>query len=476
MSEFKITGDFYASEWNGNSLNVGDANNPFAHPNDVVSTNIRLILGSGIYKGIQNKNIRKHGDGLVVFDFENGDNTHGPTIAQSFSDPANKNIIVKRCNSFRGNQHNGGGNTGWHVDCFFEINIWNGFYRNNDNLVRYIIKGYTESIVTKTTAFYPGNTMGNFLYNCIVLSDIDPGGDRGTSLIFQLNYVPKGVKVYYRSNSNILTNNAFLNTMLNGIINYDGVDYESKKLFDGSPRPDADPLVNDIISLYPNFYIQGGFSGDPKFIDLENKIVEPDSDLLKKSNGYGFIGGVKPGKSIKKDDSNPDLTITTSQIDTSNPSNWTIGAGYDEGYIFITFKLSDNLVQVPKIHMDALLAFDSSESGGSVGNNNVPDFFPTLYTPLSQSGLKPNRLTYGLRTSQRIAKPTSESHWDNDNIALGSDVARYYVQEWSDQPKIYDVLGVTYGGGNPESIGASGNAINARWCQVQIRLTNRRTQ
>lgn len=475
MSEFKLTGDFYVSEWNGDSLNDGSAATPFSHPNDVTGGNIVVIIGAGYYKGAQNVAMKKRADGIVVFDFDGLNSTGDGNYAKSFSDPSMQGIRVIKCNSFQGNLHNGGGLSGWHVDCFYEINEWKNFYRNGDNFVRCILKSYTTGAIIKPTTGYVGNTNSNYFYNCIFLDDLSMAGDRSTATIYQYCYLPSGLKINLSPN-NSFTALPFLNSMLNGIITFNGVEYECKKLFDGSPRPDANPLIADLIDLVPTVYTNGAFSGDPKFIDIDNKIVQPDSDLLKKSNAYGYIGGVKPGKSIKKGDTDTDLTITTSQIDTSNPSNWTIGAGYDEGYIFITFKLSDNIVQVPKIHMDALLALDSSEVGGTSGNNNVPDFFPTLYTPLSQAGLKPNRLTYGLRTSQQVSKPTSESQWDNDSTALGSDVARYYVQEWSDQPKIYDVLGVTYGGGNPESVGVAGNTINARWCQVQIRLTNRREQ
>lgn len=466
MSEFKLSGSFYVSEWNGSSGNPGTDVAPFSHPADAPNSSANIIvLGTGIYTGVWTGFRRLYGDGLPVIDC-NGSNFCGGA-ASSYSSPSHQKIKVIRCNNLFGLA--AGQNT-FINDSYLEFDEIQTGYRLSATLTRCIIKSYTVDTIVRIIVGSQNDPIVQ--YNSIILSNINFTFTREIpAAVYDCCYLVKGKRIVLNGLED------HFNSCLNGYLNYGGVDYELKKLVDGSARPDSDPLIPDVVSVYPNIYSNGNFATvDPKIIDLENKIVAPDSDLLKKSNTYGFIGGVKPGKAIKKGDSGPDLTITTSQIDTSNPSNWTIGAGYDEGYIFITFKLSDNLVQVPKINMDGLLAFDSSESGGSVGNNNVPDFFPTLYTPLSQSGLKPNRLTYGLRTSQRILKPTSESHWDNDNIALGSDVARYYVQEWSDQPKIYDVLGVTYGGGNPESIGASGNAINARWCQVQIRLTNRREQ
>ena len=136
--------------------------------------------------------------------------------------------------------------------------------------------------------------------------------------------------------------------------------------------------------------------------------------------------------------------------------------------------MSENISEVQKLFLDALLSFDGSEAGGTVGNNNVPDNFPASYSPLSQAGLTPNRLLYELRTSQSIAKPTIDSEWDNDNVALGTTVGAYYRQEWNTKPTIVTVLGVRYGNGNPESIGGTANGINARWAQAKIRLTNNR--
>jgi hypothetical protein len=184
---------------------------------------------------------------------------------------------------------------------------------------------------------------------------------------------------------------------------------------------------------------------------------------------------VVAGRKIEKGNSDPDVTITTSQIDTTDPTVWTIQSGFDEGFINFVFKLSDNIVKVPKIFLDSILSFDASVPGGSATNNNVPDIFPNLFNPLSLSGLKPNRLTYNLRTSISISRPVSESQWDNDFASLSTIPGQYYVQEWNTIPQIGNVSGVTYGNGNPLFIGSVINDINARWCQIQVRLTNLRT-
>lgn len=466
MSEFKITGDLFVSEWNGASINPGTDISPYVHPADAISstTNI-IVVGTGYYFGVWTGYRRLWGDGKVIIDCNGGHMSGG--AGNTVINPTHKNVKIIRCSNLFGL---GTGQDAALDSCFLEFDTVSTGYRVGGIFLKCIFKAYTVEEITRPLLSGSDNTFN--LSNCIFLSNVYLPHQRfgGT---YDCCYLPKGVRL--RLSSNLTTWQNHLNCLYNGFLQYLGVDYELKKLHDGSPRPDADPLIPDFVDVFPTIYSQGNFAGEAKIIDVENKIAEPDSALFRRSNSYGSIGGFFPGKYIQKDDSDPNVEITTSQIDTSDPSNWTIGSGYDEGYIYITFKLSDNLVQVPKINPDTLFAFDASEVGGSIGNNNAPDYFPTLYTPLSQVGLKPNRLTYGLRTSIRTDKPTSESHWDNDNLAISTDIARYYVQEWSTQPKIANVLGVTYGTGNPESIGAIQNSINARWCQVAIRLTNKRT-
>ena len=472
MSEFKLTGDFYVSQWNGASLNPGTPTQPYAHPNDAPSANNKVIIGPGEYTGSQGTKSRKHADGLVVFNFNGLNNTIGCDYAQSLAEPAMRGVYVKNCNSFKGNSHIGGGTSGWFTDCVFQINEFPGDYRNSDSLVRCILQSYTSGQIIKTLNNL-GNIFPNFLYNCIILDDLHMAGDRSSSSIYQYCYLPFGKKIFITANAPI-TATTFSGSMINGIINYAGTDYESKRLKNGTSRPDANPSIADIVTIAPSFYANGGFSGDPKFIDLFNRIVEPDSELLSYSGAYGFIGGVRPGKKIPVNSSDSNVSITFSNINTSDPSNVTIQSPATEGQIDIIWKVSDNIAEIQRIFLDALLTFNGSQAGGSVGNNNVPDIFPTSYTPLSQAGLKPNRLLYRLRTSQSIAMPSTDGQWDNDNVALGTTPGSFYLQEWNTKPVIVTVLGVRYGNGNPESIGGTPNGINARWAHARIRLTNNR--
>ena len=131
-------------------------------------------------------------------------------------------------------------------------------------------------------------------------------------------------------------------------------------------------------------------------------------------------------------------------------------------------------LEIQTLLLDALIECDPSFAGGTVQNNNVPDNFPSSYSPLAQAGLTPNRNVYELRTSRSIAKPTIDAEWDNDNVDLGTTVGSYYQQEWNTKPAILTVLGVKYGNGNPAGLGGTSNGINARWAQAKIRLTNNR--
>jgi hypothetical protein len=453
MSEFRLSGTHYCSEWNGSPSNDGtNPDTPYLHPNNgPTGYAFNYILGAGVYLGNILGAKKIFGDGKVIIDFQN--NIVGNTGQLLFNGVHMKNLLaplgstssfaqmqnciienMPLCN-FRSGDPN---------DCFGNVLVGDIKHTNNHNLFT--------------------------LNNSLILVDFD---QNNTSVQrFSYNYLPSGKRFKF-SGTNLAV---VFENCLNGLFNIGGTDYELKKLIDGSSRPDADPSIPDIITVFPNVYTQGNFAGNANILDAFNKVVSPNSDLLKRSNSNGFIGGVKAGRSIPVNTTEQNVFITTSQIDTSDPTNLKIGSGFDEGFIDIVLRLNDNVVEIPVLHYDGLLAFDSSQAGGTAGNNNVPDFFPTLFSPLSQVGLKPNRLTYGLRSSRSLSRPTSENQWDNDNLALGSDVARFYVQEWGTKPTITDVLGVTYGNGNPQSIGGSANTINARWIQVRIRLTNRREQ
>lgn len=460
MSEFKLTGDFYVSDWNGDPLNDGtNPTTPYAHPADVPVTALLIILGTGIYIGGWSNFVYKRmfGDGKVIIDALGGFGGfhRGATETYNLSQ-GSKNLHLKNFSPVVLNA----------LGSSSRFHFYNSIFENctfgplGSGTQRFV--GWNNIFINCPSIFHSGLFL---IYNSIVENT-----SIATVFIFSYSFLSKNSTLFYSGTSLNLNNN-----LINGKVNISGVEYELKFLSDGSPRPDANPLIPDLINVFPDVYTTGNnFAGDPKFIDVINTIVAPNSDLLKRSNITGFIGGVKPGKTIPVNSNDPDVSITTSQIDTSDPNAWLVDTGFNEGFITITYNVSPNITEIQPIYFDGLLSFDGSEAGGSVGNNNVPDIFPTSYSPLSQGGLKPNRLTYELRTSQSINMPTLESQWDNDSAALGTTPGQYYIQEWNTKPTIVTVAGVRYGNGNPESIGGVANGINVRWAQVKVRLTNNR--
>lgn len=482
MSEFKLTGPYYISEWNGNSLNDGtNPDTPYAHPADVpvnvTSYVTPAIIGSGFYEGNFSRYYPFVGDGKVVADLLglNPPITIAPT-GWAFATPLWKNIEFLNGDTIdlKGN------NARLHiVDCYLEFNFINPNGNGNGLAYHYrnIIKGASNGEIANSAA----SARSNNTYNCIFLSNSNdwfaPLSTNSDSFTCQNTYFPKSTTHFFSQTHTAGTLVSFLNNCINSIFILGGAQYELKQLIDGSPRPDANPAISDIVNapFWADIYTRGNFASvNEGIIDLKNKIVSPGSDLLKKANTYGFIGGVLPGKKVPVNSSDANITIATTDINTSDPANYLIQSPATEGFINILWKLSNNISEVQKIFLDALLSFDGSDAGGSVGNNNVPDNFPASYSPLSQAGLKPNRLLYELRTSQSIAKPTIDAEWDNDNAALGTTVGAYYRQEWNTKPMIVTALGVRYGNGSPESIGGTANGINARWAQAKIRLTNNR--
>jgi len=449
MSEFKIPGDRYVSQWNGSPANSGTALAPYVHPANAPINSSNIVIGSGIYKGgwVNNQFRAVRSDGIVILDFQGGVGLLNSTDNEGYG-----TLIIRN--------HGSG-----IVISGFSASIRGIIF---ENFAPVITGG---GIMARNNIYLVGSSLQEntrIISHCIFFEENLSTSGNGT--VFRNCYFDKNSIVEIKQ-----VNDTTINNMINGKIFVNQVNYELKRDFNGNIRLDADPNILDYINIDVQIYSKGNFCGEPKFIDLINRIVEPDSDLLKKVDSVGFIGGVRPGKSIPVNSSDSDVTITTTDIDTSNPTNWVIQSPATSGTIKIVWKLSDNISEIQRLLLDALLSFDGSVAGGSVVNNNVPDIFPTAYTPLSQVGLKPNRLTYALRTSQSISKPVIDAEWDNDNVALGTTVGAFYIQEWNTKPTIVTVIGVQYGNGNPESIGGVSNGINARWAEAEIRLTNNRS-
>jgi hypothetical protein len=196
--------------------------------------------------------------------------------------------------------------------------------------------------------------------------------------------------VFKDSSINMTIYNIGNNNCIDGIIIKDSNGYELKRCFDGTARPDADPSIPDLILVDPNCYVNGNFASkngaDIKFLNLLNRTVETDSILLSRNNSDGFIGNVRRGRSIKVNSNTDGTIITFTNIDTSDPENVKIESGFNEGFIDMKFKVSEQITELQAIFLDSLIAFDGSKTGGTADNNNVPDIFPENYTNLSSIG------------------------------------------------------------------------------------------
>jgi hypothetical protein len=454
INEFKLSGAGYIAK-NGNSANAGtDPTLPKAHPSDSGMPTGTIIVGAGYYFGtITNTNRNWYGDGVVVFDFNN----QIWTLSTNFN---YKNIIYKNCLRIGTVETNfSTSNRNSHNNCVF-INVEKFVFRTQQDFENKYLIFLTDIEI------YAGETSPRNMLNSIFIGGMTQG------VLPNLNFcfLNKNKKIIFTGTSTNFTNNC-----INGLIQIGGTDYELKFLADGSPRPDADPLIPDLATatgFSDTYTTRGNFAGDPKFLDVIGRIVDPTSDLLKRSNTNGYIGGVRPGRStIILNNTDPNTEITLFQVEQVG-NGYKVATGETWGQIDIIRKESNSVVELGVKNPITPLAFDSNETPGSSLNNNVPDSWP-LNDPGTDPGKLPNRLTYLLRTSQNNNKPTTDGQWDND-ASSGGVAGVFYVQEWFTKPTLTQTGGNTYGNAEPEGYGGTVNPINARWVHYRIYLRNDR--
>jgi hypothetical protein len=470
INEFKLIGNGYIAK-NGDSANVGtDPTLPKAHPADFALLNSSdvAVIGAGSYFGGGQAINNYFGDGKVVWDLNNTSSITARNF-ESAGLGSIRNIKFKNFLSIRGSATN--------VQCRFYECIFEQatiLLERNGNQSNGFVPAVVKSIYIGETlqGFGGGSEIrinGSFpqINNIFLVNTfIYPGRIGGTILG---NYVPKNCQIFSDS---ISIGTSISNNMINGLITIAGITYELKRMSDGSTRPDADPLIPDLIDIYPNVYVNGNFCGEAKFLDVIGKIVEPSSDLLKRSTTFGFVGGVRPGRStILLGNTDPNTEITLFQVEQVG-NGYKVATGETWGQIDIIRKESNSVVELGVKNPITPLAFDSNETPGSSLNNNVPDSWP-LTDPGTDPGKLPNRLTYLLRTSQNNNKPTTDGQWDND-ASSGGVAGVFYVQEWFTKPTLTQTGGNTYGNAEPEGYGGTVNPINARWVHYRIYLRNDR--
>lgn len=437
---FKITGNNYVSEWGGNSLNPGTPESPYASIVDAPNTaNLITVIGTGIYKHAWpavTSGRQFLGDGKVEIDAL-GSNV---SCAGQF-----KNLKIKN-----GASLTIASSSVLIEDCIIE-NFSIGIANWSPVLKRNIFKNV------------PITTMSGQIRNSILLDSF--GGT--PAWMFYGCYIPKGTIVTV---SNAFNFASPTNNMINGLVSRAGILYECKLLADGSPRPDADPAYADFATLAPNFYTtQRNFAGDPKFLDLESKIVEPDSDLLKTTFDSLFVGAVRPGQLIRLD--NPNFQFTYTRINTSNPLAVQVAAGQTDGEIRITGKISDTLVNSRYIGLRSIFEYFKGATGGTGENHDVPDAVKQLGLLASEID-KPRRLTYWMRTSldPNANQASPASIWDND----GSGAGTWLLMEVNTEPRHVSGVGTIYGNGDPRGGGQVGSTFNFRSIDIRVVLDNDR--
>ena len=457
MSQFRKTGTYWVSEWNGDDLNAGtDPLLPKASLG-VTSTSIptqKIIVGSGSYFGAVTGSKYFEADGLVIVDWNN---TAIPSASR-------------------------------HFGMWYRNFISLGFNTVVDPLIENcIFDSATNPLIVIRTAngLVPANIRNIFLKNFRQNGNSN-WQSYNSIFIGKMNTVTSIGYAYFRNNfadkqSEIVLNvtlapTEIVNNLINCLIRIVGslTFYESKFLIDGSARPDADGAVLDIALVFPNFYVQGNFSSIPddvKFIDVVSRTVEPTSILLQKSNAFGFIGGVKVGKKIGLAEAG--FTITKTGINDTNPDSWRIADGVTFATVRITGKVSDSLISAQTLDIRIPFFFDGSEIGGSANNNNVPDSVNGLTNSVDTLGDKPMRLRYQVRSSI-LTNPTRNNNddWDNDTAGVPG---RYYLMEYG-TPMLHHILSaVAYGNADKFAINAPvKQPFNYRSLDIIITISNTR--
>jgi len=95
-------------------------------------------------------------------------------------------------------------------------------------------------------------------------------------------------------------------------------------------------------------------------------------------------------------------------------------------------------------------------------------------TSIQLGALRPNRLTYLLRTSNRLTKPTQDIHWDNDVAPIYGVAGAFLTQEWYEVPG-YVITGsdIVFGSGDSEADPSlTKNEIACKWVQIRIYIRN----
>jgi hypothetical protein len=441
MSEFRIGGTAsYLSEFGGNDANAG--NTPEAPKRNLLATpTANVIAGTGHYT--INSSVTKSiiGDGKVVVESVGGSFSVGNT-------PNITNVHLKYCRLFSPTL----------TDCIIE----GGLDEKRGTRTRCLYIGQITYLAQNFTGFQNNCFFARETFNTV---NISPN-------VYSHCFLAKEDNLTIRNET---VRDQCINNLWNGKIYYTptATYYELKKLFDGSPRPDADAGISDLIDVYPDVYVNGNFASvNTRIVDVMSKTVELGSDLLLRRNSNGFIGGVRVGKYINFKDAN--FEVEVNGLDQSNPDILIAPASPNgSGYVRFVGKFSDSLVSSASIVPRTRYFFRSQELGGTALNNNAPDIFTETAFGTDVGGLVVNRLKFWVRSSQ-LDNPSKNFGPDWDNGVSGIP-GKYYLMEF-DRPMAHHIVAsIAYGNADKDALNSEiVRAFSFKCLDIIIELTNER--
>lgn len=445
---FKVSGTDYVSEWGGSAANDGtNPLTPYASPADinVALANRIVVLGTGVYRGIFPNVFRTYrGDGRAVVDFLGGGSTSTLAIQM-------ENCIIRNGLPLRHLNPASGWIRNIYENCEFS--------GGTNTLLNSILKPKLSGTpVNVGTHFYSTSS--------IILASVT-GASLGNVILG--SFISKDCIIPWGA-AQALGAGQFANNCFNGILSRNGINYELKQLFDGSPRPDANPAIADLSTIFAGVYTSGNFACvDPEFLDLESRIVKPTSPLLRRSQSGEFVGSVKPGKFVPITD--PSFQVTFTRMNTSNPEAAIVSAGQNDGTVRMTGRISESLVSSRFFGVRSIMEYRKSAAAGSVENNNVPDAVKLLGLLPAEID-KPRRLTYLMRTSldPNANQSSPDAIWDNNGATAGE----YLLFEANTAPAHIGGPSGTRGNGDPRATGGTETPFNFRSVDIIFLLDNAR--
>jgi hypothetical protein len=447
---FKNSGIYYISEWGGNDANAGtDPLLPRATLTALPGVSGTVVIGAGVYKGSVGGGLVRtlQGDGgMVILDGLGGNISVSNTSIF-------RNLWLR---NFASVSH--GAAAPGSYDNIYENIVITAAPGNSPFFYRSIFLPHATPTTSPAFQGY---------WNCIILNGINSTSSLNHRIV--ASYVAKNITVPFTP-GHTFPASTFDNNCFNGKISISGIVYELKQLFDGSARPDADPGILDLVTVFPAVYTRGNFACvDPEFLDLFSKVVKPTSPLLKRSSDGYFIGAVRPGKFIPITD--PSFQVTFTRMNTGNPDSAVVSAGQNDGTVRMTGKISESLVSSRYLGVRSILQFWKGAAGGTSENNNVPDAVKLLGLLPAEID-RPRRLTYLMRTSldPNANQSSPDSIWDNDGATSG----QYLLFEINTAPAHIGSPSGTRGNGDPRATGGVESPFNFRSVDIIFLLDNAR--